>query len=359
MFKNRIPALFYATIVSVIALTSCELLNLDKISLQNKIIPNEAKPSEEMTYGNLADESHAAHAVKYTITGQDSPYESIELFGDGTYLIAKTGAYSRPQLMHAVVRKEGEGLKVGIPKPSSAVTKAEDEYFIVGGYEMKEEGHYTLEDFGSLKVKEKDGEINLTFDNTYGNRICTVFASETPAVNDSASESLCRTWAVESLHQWVYLGVLKVLDLKYVGGKNPYYEGTGVSSMDKETLQEMIAGACRSVTFSPFGTYYCTYNNGEVLYSTWMWINEEQGTLFYDWESGENEEGYVTARFEGNKCLIYEDYTIDISDMIEDGELEDEEDDLENDEFFDMNEILGSRDTELRYLILNSLTAAK
>ena len=359
MNMKRLLTFLGIAAVSASLLASCELLNCGNQGLQDLVIPDKAKPSEEMTYGSIAAESHAAHAVRYTIKGQESPYESVELFGDGTYLIAKTGATSRPQLMHAVVRKAGNGLNVSIPKSSSAKTKAGDEYFIVGGYEMKEEGNYSLEDFGSLKIDENDGNINLTFENTLGNRICTVFASESPAVNDDASASLCRTWNVESLEQWAYLGILKILELKYVGGNNPHYEGTGVNEMDKGELQEIIDEQCSTVTFSPYGTYCCTYNNGNVLYSTWMWANEKQGTLFYDWQEGENEEGYVTARFKDNKCLLYEDYTIDISSIINGEEFEDEDDELESDEFFDITQILGSDDTELRYLILNTLVAAK
>lgn len=360
MNMKRLLTFFGIAAISASLLASCKILNLEKQELQDLVIPDKAKPSEEMTYGSIAAESHAAHAVRYVINGQDSPYESVELFGDGTYLIAKTGAESRPQLMHAVVRKAGNGLKVSIPKPSQAMTKAGgDGYYIAGGYEMKEEGNYSLEDFGSLKIDENNGNVNLTFENTLGNRICTVFASESSVVSGDASESLCRRWNVESLEQWVYLGILNILELKYVGGKKPHYEGTGVSTMDEEVLQEMIDAACSSVTFSPYGTYCCTYNSGEVLYSTWMWANEKQGTLFYDWQEGENEEGYVTARFKDNKCLLYEDYTIDISGMINDGVLEDEEDELESDEFFDISEILGSSDTELRYLIINTLVAAE
>lgn len=359
MNMKRLLTFLGIAAVSASLLASCELLNCEKQGLQDLVIPDKAKPSEKMTYSDIAAESHANHAVKYVINGQDSPYESVELFGNGTFLIAKTGAESRPQLMHAVVRKAGEGLKVSIPKPAQAKTKAGDEYYIVGGYEMKAEGHYSLEDFGTLKIDDKSGNVNLTFENTLGNRICTVFASESTAVSDKASENLCRTWNIESLEQWAYLGILKILDLKYVGGKNPHYEGTGVSAMNDELLKEMIDAACCSVTFSPYGTYCCTYNSGEVLYSTWMWANEKQGTLFYDWQEGENEEGYVTARFKDNKCLLYEDYTIDISGLINNGVLEDAGDELESDEFFDISEILGSTDTELRYLILNTLVAAE
>lgn len=333
-------------VISLLTVSSCNLLNRD--SLQEKVIPEEAKPSAEMTYGNLVDESHADLAVKYIITDLNSPYESIELFGDGTYLIAQTGAGSVSRMSKVVVRRSENGVMASIPKQSASKLRSGNDWFIVGGYIMNEEGSYTLEDFGSLKVKEEGGDINLTFENTYGDRICTVFASEVPPVDDKAAKSLCRTWNMESLEQWVYLGVVNVLNLKYVGGSNPHYEGKSAGSLDEETKAEMINSACSTITFSPSGTYFCTYNNGEILYSTWMWANEEQGTLFYDWKEGENEEGYVTVRFADDRCLIYEDYTVDLSDMIEGDDMED---------IIDISQYFGNGESNLRYLLLNTLKA--
>ena len=320
-----------ASFAILFALTSCELIGLDKDNIKDILIPKEAKPSKEFTPGNAAEEEYAAHAVKYVIAGNDSPYESIELFGDGTYLIVKSGAeFSR--------------------------TRVESDYFIEGGYVMKEEGHYTLEDFGTLKVEEKEGEYNLTFDNTYGNRTSTVFASKEPVLTDEMTESLCRTWDVSGIDQWMYLGALKLAEISYIGGKNPHYEGSGISNIDDETMEDLIGETCCKIIFSPSGTYYCTYNNGEVLYSTWSWANKEQGTVFYDWQQGEHEEGYVTVRFDGDKCSIYEDYTIDLSGILTEEDLEDA---IEDEEFVDLEEILGSTELSLRYLIVNKLQPAK
>ena len=320
-----------ASFAILFALTSCELIGLDKDTIKDILIPDAAKPSKEFTPGNAADEEYAAHAVKYAISDNESPYESVELFGDGTYLIVKTGAVQ-------------------------GMTRAENEYFIEGGYVMKEEGHYTLEDFGTLKVEEKEGEYNLTFDNTYGNRISTVFASKEPVLTDEMTESLCRTWDVSGIDQWMYLGALKLAEISYIGGTNPHYEGAGISEIDEETLEDLVGETCCKVIFSPSGTYYCTYNNGTVLYSTWTWVNKEQGTLFYDWKKGENEEGYVTVRFDGDKCNIYEDYTIDLSGALTEEDLEDA---MEDEEFVDLEEILGSSEINLRYLIVNKFQPAK
>ena len=315
----------------VFALTSCDILDIDKDDLKDILIPDAAKPSKELTLGNAADEAFTSHAVKYVINDEDSPYESVELFGDGTYIIAKQGA-------------------------SEGMTRAEDEYIIMGGYVMDENGNYSLEDFGTLKVEENENNYNLTFDNTFGNRISTVFAEKSPVLTDDVTKALCRTWDMAGIDQWMYLGVMKLVNFSYIGGENPRYEGPGIDQLEKDVIDEVIAQTCCKMVFSPSGTYCCFYNSGEMLYSTWQWANKEQGTLFYDWQKGENEEGYVTVRFSGDTCNIYEDYTIDISGIVNEEDLEDA---MDEEEFVDIEEILGNTNLKLRYLIVNKLSAAK
>lgn len=319
-----------ASFLLIFTLTSCDILDI-KDDIKNLLIPDAAKPSKELTLGNATTEEFASHAVKYEISDNEFPYESIELLGDGTYILAKKGASSR-------------------------MTRTEDEYVIMGGYVMNEDGNYSLEDFGTLKVEEEEGKYNLTFDNTYGNRISTVFAEKSPVLTDDVTKSLCRTWNIDGIDQWMYLGVLKLGEFSYVGGSDPHFEGTGVDMIDQETIDELIAGTCCKIIFSPSGTYCCINNDGTILHSTWRWANQEQGTLYYDWQQGENEEGYVTVRFDGKQCNIYEDYTIDLSGIIDEEDLEDA---MEDEEFINIKEILGSKDVTLRYLIVNKLSSSK
>lgn len=314
----------------IFTLTSCDFSGI-KDSLKDLVVPDAAKPSKDLTLGNAPDEEFASHAVKYVISDNDAPYESVELLGDGTYIIAKKGA--------PAVR-----------------TRAEDDFLIMGGYVMNEEGNYSLEDFGTLMVEEDDNQYNLTFNNLNGNRISTVFAQKSPVMSDKVAKSLCRTWKVSGIDQWIFLGVLKLTEFSYVGGSNPHYKGPAIDMIDEDTLEELIESSPYKVIFSPSGTYCCFYNNGEVLRSTWKWINKEQGTIFYDWEKGEHEEGYVTVRFDGDSCKLYEDYTIDLSGIVGEEDLEDA---MEGEEFVDIQEILESNDFTLRYLIVNKLKASR
>ena len=64
----------------------------------------------------------------------------------------------------------------------------------------------------------------------------------------------------------------------------------------------------------------------------------------------------MTVRFDGAKCSIYEDYTIDLSGVLTEEDLEEA---MEDEEFVDLGEILGSTELSLRYLIVNKLQPAK
>lgn len=318
----------------VLSSVSCiqSILKTDKL-IADKDLPSGVLPSEEMTYGSASAETYAAHAARYSIEVEDdSPYAFVELFGDGTYLIAKVGYQS------VYGRKATKGY--------------EDSYYIAGGYTVEQEGHYSLEDFGTLKIEEEGDGYNLIFDNTYGNRLSTVFATKDAAMTDDASKSLCRTWNLNTTEEWMYLGSALVINTKYTGGENPKIEGK--VGVDSEDLEESIAGMCKRMVFSPAGTYFCTYNDGSVRVSTWEWGNAEQGILFFDWRVGEQDEGYVTIRFSGKQMRTYEDYTFDIMSYIED---EMDEEDEGADAYIDILEKFAG-DSKLRYLIVNSLEAA-
>lgn len=299
---------------------SCVGKLLDDI-ISDEDLPKGVLPSEEMTYGSAADEKYAAHAARFTFeSNADFPYESIELFGDGRYLISRT-----------------------------SYTRSDDALYVEDGYTVTEDNIYILENFGTLKIEENADGYNLIFDNTAGNRISIVYAEKTPAITGDATKSLCRTWRIDTIEDWMYLGSKLIIKTKYHGGENPRIEGSvGVT---EEDMKDKLDNICKEMRFSPYGTYYCTYNNGTTHVSTWKWGDEDQGILFFDWEQGEQDEGYVTIRFSGNQLRTYEDYSFDIVEYIE--EEADEED---SQAYVNLIRKLTG-DATLRYLIVNTLTA--
>ena len=122
-------------------------------------LPKGVLPSKEMTYGNAADEKYAAHAARFTFeSSAEFPYVSMELFGDGCYLISRT-----------FTRSDDGGI------------------YVEGGYTVTEDNIYILENFGTLKIEENQDGYNLIFDNTAGNRISVVYAEKTPAISGDAT----------------------------------------------------------------------------------------------------------------------------------------------------------------------------
>jgi hypothetical protein len=314
----RSIAVSFAALVSI----SCVQKLFNNEAVSDEDLPNGVLPSSEMTYGNAPEEPYAKHAARFNVTATaDFPYNLVELFGDGTYMFTN------------VPGKSGDGV------------------YLAGGYTVEDGDRYSLEDFGTLKIETEGDNYSLLFDNLNGNRLSTVYGSKDPVLTDNASKSLCRTWDVNSIERWMYLGSKLLINTKYHGGENPYIEG--IAGIDGEDMESSVQYECKSVRFSPSGTYTCTYNNGQVLVSTWKWGNAQEGILFYDWENGEQEEGYVTVRFSGKQMRIYEDYTFDLSEY-----LLDEEDEEESQAYINiLNKFAGN--SKLRYLLVNTMQAAK
>lgn len=335
--------------------SSCveDIIETDDI-ISDDDLPAGVLPSKDFNPGKFVAEKYSDAAAKYNISDPSSSFSSVELFGDGTYLIISKDAAYQTQSSVAVAQDVDGGIKVYMPKSQqkASVSRAYGDYYISGGYTVEQKGNYVLDDFGTLKIDENGDGYNLTFDNQYGNRISTVYATKEPAVGDEAAESLCRAWNVNTTESWVYLGSVLLSNVKYIGGDVPRYEGLGDDVSEYE-IQEAIDESCCKIIFSPYGTYYCEYNNGTVKVSTWKWANKDQGTLFYDWQIGENDEGYVTVRFAGNQCRIYEDYTIDLSEYLEEDYYYDE------DVYYDYVDLFGEDGAMLRLLNVITLDAAQ
>lgn len=309
-----------AVILVAISATSCIQKIFSDELIKDSDLPKGILPTNEMTYGNAKDEKYAEHAVKFTFTRSDNfSYSSIELLGDGTFLL--------------------------LEYPS----KAGYDGYIAGGYTVEAKGRYSLEDFGTLQIEENGDSYNLVFDNLNGNRISTVYAVKEQAQTDNATKSLCRTWQIQTTEEWMYLGSSLLINTKYHGGDEPYFEG--VVGVDDEEMQYNIDAMCKTMRFTPYGTYYCTYNNGTERISTWKWGDAEKGILFFDWEYGEQDEGYVTVRFAGSQLRTYEDYIFNLEDYIEE-----ESDDEESQAYIDVLSAFTG-DKQLRYLIVNTMTS--
>lgn len=274
----------------------------------NTEVPNLALPTENMTYGKLEAEPMAKYAAKFTTTDPSATFESIEFLGDNTYVITPKGINPYSVRTVKVSRKHGEiGAKLAKRKSRATVPAYYDDPYIRGTYNIDRENRYVLDNKDIYEVSlGDDGKYVLTYTNMNTGRTSIVHCDKAAPIIDKASQSLCRTWRHKASHSWVY-----------VNGVQAYYER--VDGSEYEELREVI--------FTPFGTYICYYNDGEVDQSTWQWEDAEKGILFYDWqdETEPDAEGFVTVRFAGQQARFYEDYSYGREEALE-NEVIDEED---------------------------------
>lgn len=268
----------------------------------NDTPPAGSLPSEDFTLNNLPAEPYADDAVRIVAPNGDAPFYSLELMADGHYLMMYSNNTNRKPM-----RTRGEATRDG------SVNIGDGLY---GSYTKLGDSRYGLDDGSEIDLGEATGsDATMTYTNKVG-IISTVYVQlDTPNVSDQA-RSLCRSWDMNSFELWAYFNG------KYIAhGKQSYDNGKltttfkalgdDILDIEEEDYLGDDSEFCYKVIFTTAGTYLCFYLNGDVEVSRWKWLNESQGTLYYDHSTdGVYEgDGYVTVRFAGKQMRVYEDYT--------------------------------------------------
>lgn len=275
-------------------------------------------PSEEFNIPNIQKENHDADIAKFNITTTGAEYESIELLGDGTYIIAKAGA-SEEKAKAFANDEDGEETTPSMIQKVSRKANDDSDLYIIGSYETVNTGKdYLLKNFGELEIEGESDVKVLTITNSITGRTSIVNATAMNLNNVSdATKALCRTWNYDYMDTWGYLSSKLLGHLKYIGGSNPRFEGESdfLDDYDIAGLDDYDEMA-RQVVFTRFHTYFVTYNDGSTEVSTWQWSNESQGILYYNWQYNGDDNGYVTVRFSGKQMRIYENYKYSLAQII-------------------------------------------
>lgn len=263
----------------------------------NAQVPNGALPTEEFTLGNLDDEPYADDAIKIESEDvKEAPFASLELFGDGHYLLLSNNDYNYSQTNSSVKR-----LKV-----KARTTRAVEYY---DGYEYgeftKDGNVYTLGNGQQVDLSNIDSRT-VRYTSADGNT--AAFTVNKKEADDAiGTNSLCRSWAMQSIEEWAYLNKAYIAHIKW-WNENGEWKNAVKTTMDYEgdDLLEADDVAYR-VVFSKNGTYLCFYVDGEVDLSTWHWQFRNEGILHYEWPDEPEANGDVTVRFKGKQMRIYED----------------------------------------------------
>lgn len=294
-------------------------------------IPEGALPTAEFTPGNFEAEPYAEDAIKIEVqsTLEGNPeFSSIELFGDGHYLMSGTNNYNAPQ-QTVKAKREADG-SVSIVKKHGTkrmATRATEDgtinfgngSYTYGTYTREQKGVYRFNNGALLDLRKlQEGSSEVVYTNSDGSK-STVYVSYNVDEKPLEMRSICRSWRMNSFETWHYLNgayiahgkqwitngvVSHNIDLSPAAQKWDYDKDDVLPAEDYEF--------CKRVIFSS-STYLCFYVDGTAEVSGWDWRDRSNGTLYYydlfDQDNTDKWDGYVTVRFKGSQMRVYEDYS--------------------------------------------------
>lgn len=292
-------------------------------------IPGPTTPPSGAT--EFTPETYAGQAAKYNITGGYSSsatggktVESVELLGDGGYIVTFVGASSYTQKKEADVKVTDEKDVLRLFKSHKRTTRggSYDPYHAYGKYTVKADGTIVLNDM-ELSMKIAAGASTITFTDNQTGRSNTVSVSKQQTATGVNSQKLCRTWLFEEMEVWYIEDGVNVLHVKFNAIDNkilafqmhPSLRDQGIT--EDGYIEGMTEDNPKEVTFSPSGTYYLLYGDGSREYSSWGWKDENRGIMFdydNDDETGEGEETLLNITFSGTRAYVAADVTFEERD---------------------------------------------
>ena len=316
----------YACLIALasVGFTACESDENGEYDEEN--IPKGALPTEEFTLGNFEDEPYAEDAIKIEVqsTVEGNPeFSSIELFGDGHYLMSGANYHNAPQ-KNVRMEREADGSVSVFKKRGTKrmATRANEDGTLIfdndsytyGTYTREQKGMYHFNNGASLDLRQlQEGSSTVVYTNSSG-RKSTVYVSHVITENDKWTKDLCRAWRLNSYETWHYLNGAYIAHGKQwitngvVSHNVEFSEDAQKGEYDKVLDED--SEFCYRVIFSTNNTYICFYMDGTVEVSKWEWREPYNGVLHY-WDPLDTDDtdsdGDVTVRFKGKQMRVYED----------------------------------------------------
>lgn len=320
----------YACLIALasVGFTACE--SDENGEYGDEKIPEGALPTTEFTLGNFEDEPYAEDAIKVEVqsTLEGNPeFSSIELFGDGHYLMSGARSNHAPQKTVKAKREADGSVSVFKKRGTKRMaTRANEDGTIIfdngsytyGTYTREQKGVYRFNNGALLDLRKlQEGSSTVVYTNSNGVK-STVYVNYAETENTDWTGSLCRSWRMNSFETWHYLNgayiahgkqwitngvVSHNIDLSPAAKKWDY---------DKDDVLDEDSEFCYRVIFSTNNTYICFYMDHTAEVAKWDWTDATSGTLhFWDPYDPDNSdwEGYTTVRFKGKQMRVYEDYS--------------------------------------------------
>lgn len=320
----------YACLIALasVGLTACE--SDENGEYGDEKIPEGALPTTEFTLGNLDDEQYAEDAIKVEVqsTLEGNPeFSSIELFGDGHYLMSGANNNHAPQ-QTVKAKREVDG-SVSIVKKRGTkrmATRANEDGTIIfdngsytyGTYTREQKGVYRFNNGALLDLRKlQEGSSEVVYTNSDGSK-STVYVNYNVDEKPLEMRSICRSWRMNSFETWHYINGAYMAHGKQwitngvVSHNVEFSSAAGKWDYDKDDVLDEDYEFCKRVIFSS-STYLCFYVDGTAEVSGWDWRDRSNGTLYYydlfDQDNTDKWDGYVTVRFKGSQMRVYEDYS--------------------------------------------------
>lgn len=293
-------------------------------------IPAGALPTTEFTLGNFEDEPYAEDAIKVEVQGtlEGNPeFSSIELFGDGHYLMSGANNNHAPQKTVKAKREADGSVSVFKKRGTKRMaTRANEDGTIIfdngsytyGTYTREQKGVYRFNNGASLDLRKlQEGSSEVVYTNSDGSK-STVYVNYNVDEKPLEMRSICRSWRMNSFETWHYFNGAYIAHGKQwitngvVSHNVEFSSAAGKWDYDKDDVLDEDSEFCKRVIFSS-STYLCFYVDGTAEVSGWDWRDRSNGTLYYydlfDQDNTEKWDGYVTVRFKGSQMRVYEDYS--------------------------------------------------
>ena len=320
----------YACLIALasVGFTACE--SDENGEYGEEKIPEGALPTTEFTLGNFEDEPYAEDAIKVEVQGtvEGNPeFSSIELFGDGHYLMS--GAHSNHAPQKTVKAKREADGSVSVFKKRGTkrmATRANEDGTIIfdngsysyGTYTREQKGVYRFDNGALLDLRKlQEGSSEVVYTNSDGSK-STVYVNYNVDEKPLEMRSICRSWRMNSFETWHYINGAYMAHGKQwitngvVSHNVEFSSAAGKWDYDKDDVLDEDYEFCKRVIFSS-STYLCFYVDGTAEVSGWDWRDRSNGTLYYydlfDQDNTDKWDGYVTVRFKGSQMRVYEDYS--------------------------------------------------
>lgn len=288
----------------------------------NDTPPAGALPSDEFDLNTLPDEPYAEDAIRIVAEGDNAPFISLELIGDGYYLLTFE-PYSDPSYFSetgraqrkGALRKSHTAIRTRGTWDENGTLTSIEEGLQYGRFKRLGDKKYALSNGVEIDLQNASGSNGtVTYKSSVDGRISTVHINVFKPTVTNATKSLCHSWENNNFEFWAYWNGVYMAHGKqaYNDGKvESYFEavpGLGLSQDDFSAPEEYCYKSVftNSSENNNGGTYICFYLDGDWQVTNWDWEDEKRGTLhWYD----EYDDAHCTIRFAGNQMRVYEDYS--------------------------------------------------